>query len=106
MFASRGLSFWGPVALLTGAGIFAIRKWAYGPAAPKVDLKGKVAIVTGANTGIGYESAKTFLENGATVVLACRDEKRGLEAEKRLREQTGSDKVGYQRCRESESLRQ
>ncbi len=36
------------------------------------DLTGKIIIVTGANSGIGLETARTFTANGATVVMACR----------------------------------
>jgi hypothetical protein len=36
------------------------------------DMSGKVVIVTGANTGIGYYTAKHLLDMGATVILACR----------------------------------
>ncbi|MFC5046847.1 SDR family NAD(P)-dependent oxidoreductase [Aquimarina hainanensis] len=36
------------------------------------DLKGKVAIVTGGNSGIGYASAKQLKEHGATVVITGR----------------------------------
>ena len=44
------------------------------------DLTGQVIIITGANTGIGLETAKEVAKAGATVVLACRDEKRGRDA--------------------------
>ena len=39
----------------------------------QVDLKGQVALVTGAATGIGKAAAETLLENGATVVFSDRD---------------------------------
>src|SRR5580700_10402568 len=52
------------------------------PAPPASDpaMEGKVCIVTGANTGIGKETARGLADRGATVVLACRDVTRGEEA--------------------------
>lgn len=38
-----------------------------------VDLSGKVVVVTGGNTGLGFETALTVVGAGAHVVLACRD---------------------------------
>ena len=43
-----------------------------------------VALVTGANKGIGYEIARGLCAAGVHVVLGCRDEQRGRIAEKRL----------------------
>ena len=43
---------------------------------PSVDLSGKVAVVTGGNTGIGYEIVKGLAEMGAHTFMACRSEER------------------------------
>ena len=48
------------------------------------DQSGRVAVVTGANSGIGYETGLALAAKGAHVVLACRDEQRGAEALARL----------------------
>ena len=47
-------------------------------------LIGKTAIVTGANSGMGMATAKALLDEGATVVMLCRSEKRGKEAYEKL----------------------
>lgn len=45
----------------------------------KVNMEGKVAIVTGGNTGLGFEMCKALASCGAHVILATRNDKRGLE---------------------------
>ena len=42
------------------------------------DLEGKTALVTGANTGLGFETARLLAENGARVLLRAGVKKRAL----------------------------
>jgi NAD(P)-dependent dehydrogenase (short-subunit alcohol dehydrogenase family) len=48
------------------------------------DQTGRVAVVTGANTGLGFETARALAEHGATVVLAVRDVEKGKQAAERM----------------------
>ena len=48
-----------------------------------IDLNGKVAIVTGGNNGIGYETTKAFSFMGAHTIIACRSEERAREVSDR-----------------------
>lgn len=51
---------------------------------PPGSLKGRVCIITGCNTGIGYHTAEALARCGATVVFACRSEARARAAIERL----------------------
>ena len=44
------------------------------------DLTGKVAVITGANSGLGFEAAKILAAKGAHIVLAVRDVEKGKQA--------------------------
>ena len=50
------------------------------------DLSGKVALVTGANAGLGFSAAKILAGSGARTVLACRTESKCTAAAARIRD--------------------
>ena len=47
-------------------------------------LINKIAVVTGANSGMGKATARALLDEGATVIMLCRSEERGQKAYKEL----------------------
>ena len=49
------------------------------------DQSGKIVIVTGANSGIGYEATRALAIKGATVIMACRSLEKGQSAENQIR---------------------
>ena len=48
------------------------------------DQQGRTVVITGGNTGLGFETAQVFARRGATVVLACRNPERAADARARL----------------------
>ncbi|XP_070616537.1 WW domain-containing oxidoreductase isoform X9 [Erythrolamprus reginae] len=57
------------------------------------DLSDKVIIITGANAGIGLETAKSFALHGAHVILACRNTSRADEAVRQILKEWHKAKV-------------
>jgi len=69
----------------------------HGTQAPEVvkgiDLKGKTAIVTGASSGLGVETARALASAGARVILPVRSRKAGEDAAADIRATTGNKSV-------------
>ncbi|MDJ0344625.1 oxidoreductase [Streptomyces sp. H10-C2] len=61
------------------------------------DQTGRIAVVTGANSGIGYCAARELARHGARVVMACRSEVRGTAAAERLAAEVPAARVVFQR---------
>lgn len=59
------------------------------------DMTGKVAIVTGANTGIGRICAQELAKKGAHVFLACRTESKAMPVIEEIKKTSGNEKVEF-----------
>ncbi len=60
-----------------------------------MNLLGKTAVVTGANTGIGYETALDLYEKGAKVYIASRNKDKALNAIRRMKGKGGTGELIY-----------
>lgn len=56
-------------------------------------LKERLAIVTGANSGIGYQAARYLSRAGATVILACRNREKGEAARAKIASENAAARV-------------
>ncbi len=52
-------------------------------------FNGRTAVITGGGTGIGLATGRLLAEQGATVVLACRSQRHGEDAERMIRADGG-----------------
>ncbi len=59
------------------------------------DLTGNIAIVTGANSGIGYETARALAQKKAVVILGCRDKIKGEAAVRQIAHEQPQVKVEF-----------
>ncbi|MGH2514116.1 MAG: SDR family NAD(P)-dependent oxidoreductase, partial [Ktedonobacterales bacterium] len=66
---------------------------ASGDGAAAQSMRGKVCVVTGATSGIGYVTARELARRGATVTLVGRNPDRAALCVGRIRRETGSDSV-------------
>lgn len=58
-----------------------------------ISMKGKVCMITGANSGIGKIMALELAKMGANVIMVCRSEERGQKARKEIIAQSRNDSV-------------
>lgn len=61
-------------------------------------MKGKVVLVTGSSSGIGFETAKALAQKGAEVILVARSEQKLKEAAADIASQTGNASIKYYTC--------
>ncbi|NLR98816.1 SDR family oxidoreductase [Rhizobium sp. P38BS-XIX] len=57
---------------------------------------GRIAVITGANSGIGYETAKALAGAGAKVIIASRNESKGLQALANIRAATPDADIAFE----------
>ncbi|RBW42638.1 short-chain dehydrogenase, partial [Loktanella sp. D2R18] len=53
------------------------------------DLKGKTFVITGANSGLGFECARELGKKGASIIMACRSAQKAEAAKLELQKEVG-----------------
>merc|ERR1712106_471746 len=75
--------------------LFLYKEFTMGMYGKKIDMSGKVVVITGGNSGIGLETARGLAEQGATVILGCRSKERGKEAVADIKRTTFNENVRF-----------
>ncbi|MFW6018800.1 MAG: oxidoreductase [Halapricum sp.] len=61
-------------------------------------LDGDTIVVTGANSGLGFEATRVFARRGATVVMACRSTERGNDARREIEATDPDGRLDVREC--------
>ncbi|KAG8200874.1 hypothetical protein JTE90_015779 [Oedothorax gibbosus] len=82
-----------PVVLVLALKLYA--KLSCGMCRCRTSMEGKVIVITGANSGIGFETAKDLARRKGRVILACRDPERGQRAADEITKMTENGDVVF-----------
>jgi dehydrogenase/reductase SDR family protein 12 len=81
------------IPLAFGAPGFVLRSSTFDRGDLDVDMSGRRVVITGATSGLGFEAASALARLGAEVEIVCRDEARGEQTARTIRETTGNRRV-------------
>lgn len=90
------------VALSFASTGYHLRRGEWDEGATDVDLSGRVVVVTGANSGIGFVTAEALAARNAQVLMVCRNPERGERAAVEIRSRTPGADVDVLLCDVSE----
>lgn len=63
-----------------------------------MDLNNKLCVVTGANSGIGFETTKELVRQGAFVVMVCRNEDKAIAAKQKIQQEINGGGIEIVLC--------